>query len=367
MGGRERLVGFFVWDHPGQLNDKEVTVTEPIVETEEKKVEETKPEEKKVEETKPEEKSSLEQKREELLKEEEKSTEEKTAEEKKAKEEFEEEEVDWDALMEKFPRIAKMDVKDIEDVLSRYDGGLEQFDRDRAFVAELEKLGYDTRVKREEVLAKLKGKGDITPPAKPEPEKTFKDTRSERLAQLVPQQVRDPETGEARAITEEEKATEQKRLESFAESISPGDLPDKVDRVDMDNLNLQDDLSWLLFRLEPLLKKQDDLLSDDIRKQILDHSKQFPQTYAEIVLNAKKSGKNHYAAVYHHFITMTKQEQIDAEKKKNWKEEQLEEDKKKKAAKVETAKRAREPLEPQKTFAEKSVMAKRKAIVDAGG
>jgi len=291
--------------------------------------------------------------------------------------EFEIQDVDWDALMEKHPELAKLGIEGVEQLAERYAGGLKDFQADREIVAQLEKAGINSPQLRDELLAKLKAKEDITPPAKPEPEKTFKDTRSERLAQLVPQQVRDPDTedpgtgavirGGVRAITEEEKVAEQKRLETFAESISPGDLPDKVDRVDMENLNLQDDLSWLLFKLQPLLKKHDDLLSDDIRKQILDHSKQFPQTYAEIVLNAKKNGKNHYEAVYHHFITTTKQEQIDAEKKKNWETERTKEEEKKKAAKVETAKRAGESLEPQKTFAEKSVMAKRKAIVDAEG
>lgn len=348
-------------------------MTESTVETEEKKVEEPKPEEKKVEETKPPEKSSLEQKREELLK-----TDEEKPEEKKPEEEFEIQDVDWDALMEKFPRIAKMDVKGIEDVLSRYDGGLEQFGRDRQFVAELENLGYDTRVKREEVLAKLRAKEDITPPAKPEPEKTFKDTRIERLAQLVPKQVRDPDTenpetgavipGGVRAITEEERVAEQKRLESFAEAISPSDLPDTVDRLQDETLNLQDKLTFTLFRLQPILEEfKDKILPETVYKELIGFSEKFPRTCAEIIETAQKKGENFYVPLYHHFITTTKKEQIEAEQKKRWEEGRTKEEEKKKAAKIETAKRAGESLEPQKSFAEKSVMAKRKAIVDAGG
>lgn len=287
--------------------------------------------------------------------------EEKKEPEKKLEDEEEVVDFDWDKAMEKHPNLAKLGVKDVADVFSRYEGGLEDFQKNAAIVKELKKLGYETSNEREELFKKLATKEDVAPPSKPETEKTSRDLRVEKLAQLVPQQVRDSETGEARATTEEEKVAEQKRLESFAESVSPGDLPDRVDHVDMENLNLQDDLSWLLFKLQPLLKKHDDLLSDDIRKQILDHSKQFPQTYAEIVLNAKKNGKNHYEAVYHHFITTTKQEQIDAEKKKNWETEHKADEEKRMAAQAEAAGKPGGP-EKAKTFSDMSLVEKEKHI-----
>lgn len=346
----------------------------PAVEekVEEPEVEEPKPPE-------PPEKSPLEQKREDILKEDEEPPEEKEKpEEKKPEGEFEVQDVDWDALGEKYPTIKKLNLMSPEELAKSYDGGYEQWQRDRQYIAELEKLGYDTREKREEVLAKLRAKEDIAPPAKPEPEKTSRQSRSERLAKFIPRRIRDPDTidpdteevspGKVRPITEEEKVAKQKEFDSFAEAISPGDLPDTVDRLEIDTLNQQDELAWILFRLQPLLEEhKDKILPNDIRKQILDHSEKFPRTYAEIVENARKKGQNHYEAVYHHFITTTKRDQIDVEKKKRWEAEHSREEEKKRAAKVETAKRADESLEPSKTFGEKSVMAKRKAIVDAGG
>ena len=279
---------------------------------------------------------------------------------------------DWDKAMEKYPQLAKLEVKDVEDVFSRYAGGLEDFAKNAEIVKELKKLGYETPGERDELFRKLANKEEIVPPSKPEPEKTFKDTRGEKLAQLIPKQVRvpdteDPETGKVtpggvRAISEEEKVVEQKRLETFAEAISPGDLPDTVNQIETDTLDLKDDLNWALFRLQPFLDEhKDKLLPDSIRGEILEHSKKFPRTYAEIVEKATKDGQNYYRAVYHHFVTTTKKEQIEAEKKKQWETEFKADEEKRTAAKGEVTGKPGEPGKA-KTFSEMSLAEKEKHI-----
>ena len=282
----------------------------------------------------------------------------------KAKEGDEDEitDFDWDAAMEKHPKLAKLGVKDVDDVFSRYEGGLGDFEKNAEIVAKLKKLGYETPGEREELFKKLSTKEEIVPPVKPEPEKTFKDTRRESLSKLIPKKTIATETEESRPLTDEENSRELKRLEDFAEMISPSHLPDTVDRIEANGLDLKDDLSWVLFRLQPFLDEhKEKLLPDSVRGEILEHSKKFPQTYAEIVEKATKEGRNYYAAVYHHFITNTKKEQIEAEKKKQWEAEYRADEEKRKAAKAEAEGKPGEPGKA-KTFSELSLADKEKHI-----
>lgn len=294
--------------------------------------------------------------------------EDKPAEKKEEEEEFVEEDVDMDTLKEKHSIIDKLKLKHssvnelLDDVLTRYAGGQEQFQQNAEFIKDLEREGVVTPDQRKELLIKLKAKADIAPPAKPETEKTFKDTRKEKLSTLIPKQTVDPETEESRPLTDEEKGRELKKLEDLAEMISPSHLPDTVNRIEINSLDLKDELSWALFKLQPLLEEhKDKLLPDSVRGEILEHSKKFPKTYAEIVEKAERDGKNYYTAVYHHFITTTKKEQIEAEKKKQWEAEYKADEEKRKSAKGETTTKPGEP-EKAKTFFEMSLAEKERHI-----
>jgi len=269
---------------------------------------------------------------------------------------------DWDEAMERHPKIAKLGVEDIEDVLSKYEGGLEDFQKNAEIVKELKKLGYETPSEREELFKKLATKEEVAPSPKSEQGKTFKDIRREKLSTLIPKQVVDPETEEPRSLTDEEKDRELKKLEDFAETIFPSHLQDAVNRIEAGSLDLKDELAWTLFRLQPILEKfKDDLIPDSVRAEIIEHSKEFPKTYEEIVQKATKDGKNFYSAVYHHYTSTTKKEQIEAEKKKQWESEYKANEEKRKAAQAETTSKPGEPGKA-KTFSEMSLAEKEKYI-----
>jgi len=277
------------------------------------------------------------------------------------------EEVDWDKLMEENPELAKLGVKSVKDLAERYSGGLEQWRLDRDFMKQLEESGYDTKAKRKEILAKLQAKEDIKPPVKPEAPESFKNTRSKKLSSLIPQQRIDPTTEEARPLTEEEKAQEIKKMDDFAEMVYPSETEEVVKNTNAMAFDNEDDIQWLLFQLAPILEKfKDELIPNSVRADIQRHSELFPKTYQEIILEAKKKGQNFYNAVYHHFVTTTKSDQIEAERKKRWEEERVkEEEKKKTALDLEKKKKKGEPLETPKEFGKKSLMDKRKAILES--
>lgn len=271
------------------------------------------------------------------------------------------EDIDLQAIKEKHQIIEKLKLKDgsvaelLDDVLTRYSGSLPTLQKDAEIVAELKKRGYETPEQRAELFAKLDAKTDLTP--KPETEekpKTWADTRREKLAAFVPNEIYNQETGENVALSQEEKDKRLKVMEDYADSIVPASLPDDVSAIGSETLSLRDELSWALFRLQPILEQhKEQLIPEGIRSEILEHSKKFPHMYAAMVEKARAEGKNYYETVYDYFINTTKKEQIEAEKRKRWEAEREKEEAKKKAAKTESAKKGGE-LKTSKSWKEMS-------------
>lgn len=314
-----------------------------------------KPPEKKEEEPEAE-LSDLEKREQELIAQEEEETGEKPPE---SSEEFEE--LDWDQLKEKHPEIEKLGIKNMADLVDKYFGGLQDFQKNAEIVKDLKKLGYETPAEREELFKKLSTKEEAKTTEKKEEttEKTFADKRRESLSALLPKEVMDPDSEEPRALTEEEKKAYLERTNRFADAIMPADLPDTVDRVGAETTDLRDDLAWALFQLQPVLEKfKDEVVPTSVRGEIREHSKRFPRTYMDIVEAALKNGENFYTPVYHHFMTNTKRDLIEAEKRKRWEQERDEEDKKKKDAKTETAKKRKDTTSGPKSWKEMTLAEK---------
>jgi len=253
------------------------------------------------------------------------------------------EDIDLQAIKEKHQIVEKLKLKDssiadlLDDVLTRYAGALPTLQRDSEIVAELKKAGYETPEERAELFAKLKTKAEIspTPETTEKPPETWADVRRKKLLDYVPKT--DPNTGAP--LSQEEKDKQLKVLEEYADSIVPATLPDDVSKLWSGTLSLRDELNWALFRLQPILEQHsEDLIPENVRSEILEHSKKFPYVYAGIVDQARKEGKNYYEAVYHYFINTTKGERIEAEKRKRWEAEREKEEAKKRAAKTESAK-----------------------------
>jgi hypothetical protein len=287
---------------------------------------------------------------------------------KKDESDFEESVVDWDELMEKHPGIAKLGKNDLDEILTSYEGGLEQFNKDRELVAELEKDGYDTREKKIEALKQLRElrakSGTTIPLTKGEETlKSFREQRQEKFSAIIPAQIQDPDTGEVRALTDEERKARLAGHEAYAETICPGDVPDRVSSLEMDSWGIKDELYWTLMRLEPILEQfKDKILPNNVRQDIIKHSRQFPKTYEEITQKAIAEGRNPYKAAHHHFISTTKADLIEAEKKKAWESEfKANEEKKKIAMTTEKGTKGGEPGAP-KSFKDMTTWEKVKYI-----
>lgn len=313
------------------------------------------------EETPVEEKSLLEQREEEI-----RQQEEAALKEEEEAEDTEIEDLDWNKLKEDHPEIEKLGIKDMAELVKRYFGGLPDFQKNAEIVKELKKLGFETPSEREELFKKLGSKEEIKPSEKGKEttEKSFVEQRRENLGKFVHQYVTDQDTGEFREATDEEKTAQHDNLENLANAIVDPELSGTVSRVEVETTNLRDDLAWTLFQLQPILEKhKEDLIPDSVRTEIMEHSKKFPKTYAEIVQDALKRGVNFYGPVHHHFLTHTKKDLIETEQKKRWEEERDKEDKKKKDAKTETVKKAM-PSGASKSWKDMSLQEKEQHIRD---
>jgi len=284
--------------------------------------------------------------------------------EKKPDEEEEEiEEYDWDTLKMDIPILEKNGYKNVKEALERLAGGFPQFQKDRDIVSALEKAGYDTPEKQKELLARIEAKEEITPAKRPEAPKSYGESRREKLSAFLPKQVIDPETEMPRGLTEEEKKFELSYLENWAESIVPAGVIDSVGEMDGRIWDLKDKLLFNLFRLEPVMEQfKDKILPDSTYSDLLKFSQEYPRTCYEIMEKAERNGQNPYKSLYHHFITTTNKDKIDAEKRKQWEEERTKEEKKKTDAKSETARRSGGEVEGGKAFKDLSLEEKRKNL-----
>lgn len=316
---------------------------------------------------KPPEPTELETKRENLLqvgRDMDKSTEEeKPEEEEEILDEEDYRKKSFEEILGKYPKIKNLNPKGLDEILTRYEGGLTTLEEEGEFLADLKKLGVDSPETRNELKAKLKAKEEIAPVKKAELPKGYKETRKEKLSAFLPKQMIDPETEMPRPITEEEKNSQLSYLENWAESIVPSDVVDSVGEMDGRIWDLKDQLLFNLFRLEPILEQfKDKILPDNTYADLLKFSKEYPRTCYEIMQKAEKDGQNPYKALYHHFVTTTQKDKIEVEKKKQWEEERSREEKKKSEARSETTRRSGEEQTTGKAFKDMTLEEKQKDL-----
>lgn len=355
---------------------------EVVEKKEEAKVEDKEKEQEKEEEKKPEidaEREGLLEKGEVLRGEKESpEKEEEESEEKEEKEEKEEEEIeegDLNELLTEFPQLAKLGIKSVKELAERYAGGVEQFNKDREFVAELEKRGIKNPREREELLEKLTtGKHiKITEKKEPDEPKSFSDTRKDSFSQLIPKQIQTEEIDEngnpiVRDLTEEEKKTELERFHSSAEMIYPSEHANRLNTAEKLAFQTYDDRVWEDYQLKRLLKEKfkDEIPPDDLRTKIQEFMKPYPATRDEIVRKAINEGKNYMEALHHYYLSQVKKDEIDKAKEERIRKQVEEEMESRSAGKTETKGKKGEPLGKSKSFDEMSDTEKRQDLISKG-
>lgn len=261
---------------------------------------------------------------------------------------------DWDELMTKYPAIAGLikDSKDpLNDILSRYSGGLKDLTKATQFTEELKKLGYDTPEKRENLFQALKsGAVKLGQEDKAQTPQTFKELRKAKLLELLPK-TRKNEADEDMAIPEQERQAMLQNSEAWAESILPSEVVDRVNDTQGLALELMDRLEFELFRLQPILEENKDKLIDPkIYDQVNEFFKPLKHLAKDIVATARKEGKPYFPALYDYFMHKTQGNKIVDEKVQQTLAEKEKELKKKNDAKTLDVKNKGKSLENEPTI-----------------